>query len=90
MLNQLVIIGRFVESKENKIKVKVKRLSKNEKGEYKEDIFTFKIWANFDLTMLHKEDLIGIKARIETEKGKIILIAEKITFLSRKQEKGEK
>ena len=94
MLNQLVIVGRLVkdptievnEEKEvAEITVAVPRSYKNADGEYETDFISCKLWggiANNVVEYCKKGDLLGVKGHVETIDGSMIVIAEKITFLS--------
>ena len=102
MLNQIVVIGRLVQdpeivelengSKSANIKLAVPRSFKNEKGEYETDFIPVVLWngvAENTKEYCHKGDLIGVKGRIEGQDDKVIVVAEKITFLSSKKEDEE-
>ena len=99
MLNQVILVGRL--SKELKLKetesgekyleftLAVSRHFKNMDGEYEIDFInciSFKSVAENTSNWCKKGDLIGIKGRIQTNKGEMQIIAEKITFLSNKSE----
>ena len=97
MLNQVVLVGRLineVEAKENEYftKIAVSRGYKNENGEYDTDFVSIrlsKIIGDSISNYFKKGDLIGIRGRIESENDNIIIIAEKVTFLSSKKDKEE-
>lgn len=94
MHNMAMIIGRLVEEpteqeKGLEIKLKVIRDYKNEKGEYESDIFPVMVFghiAEMTKEYIKPGNYIGIKGRLETKGDKIEIIAEKVTFLSDKQE----
>ena len=93
MLNQLVCVGRIVEINEETIKIAVTRNYKNENREYETDFISCKIFKNIAKNVnefCEKGDLVGIKGRLETFDSKLIVIAEKVTFLSSKTESDEK
>lgn len=98
MLNQSIIVGRIVndikkinkEDKKIKITLAVPRSYKNSEGEYDIDFIPCILWnsiAQNTLEYCKKGDIIGIKGRIQKlEKDKeMTLIAEKVTFLSTKE-----
>ena len=86
MLNQLILVGRIKEIKEDKnIVLAVSRSYKNEDGAYKTDLMP--IVLSDELFENAKEfcqvnDIIGVKGRLETKDNNIIIIATRLTFLS--------
>ena len=80
------------------ITIAVSRFFKNENGEYETDFIPIILLNNIaknTAEYCQKGDLIGIKGRVQTEKmiingeekdNKLIIIAEKVTFLSSKKE----
>lgn len=89
MLNQIVIVGKTIKLLENGVKIRVERSYTNANGEYDFDILTVKITGNLmESVKSYYEDnmLLGVKGRLENEKGKITIFAEKITFLSSRKE----
>lgn len=99
MLNQLVLVGRLVDKpivketedgrKVSYIKIAVPRNYKNADGEFDTDIIPITLWngiAENTENYCNKGDLIGVKGRVEENEENIILVAEKITFLSSKKE----
>lgn len=101
MLNQVVIIGRLVktpeiiekeERKVSDVTLAVPRNYKNDEGEYENDLIPVTLFdkvAENTLEYCKKGDLIGVKGRIENRDEKIIVIAERITFLSSKAKEEE-
>ena len=98
MLNQTVLVGRLVEEptikelengkKVSEITLAVQRSYKNSEGEYEKDLIPVVLWAGIaenTIEYVHKEDLLGIKARLQVRENKIELVAEKVTFLSSKK-----
>lgn len=85
MLNQFVLIGRLKNITENKIELKVKKVYKDENEEYKEYILKINISNIFQNLKdnIEIDCIIGVKGRIEENNE---LVAEKITFLSGKNE----
>ena len=97
MLNQLVCVGRLVGCPEEKegevvIKISVGRPYKNEDGDYDSDIIPI-ILRNHLIEAVkdyvEEGDLIGVKARVEADGDKILIIADKLTFLSSKKDVEE-
>lgn len=93
MLNQLVLVGRLKEIKEEEkginITLVVPRSYKNEEGIYEEDYIPVRLFgnvANNTKEWCNKGDLIGIKGRIQAKDNDIEIVAEKLTFLSNKKE----
>ena len=95
MLNQIVLVGRLAEepTRENEeravIVLSVPRSYKNEDGGYETDFITislFKGIATNTMEYCKKGDVIGVKGRVQSNEGKIEIVAEKITFLSSKKE----
>lgn len=85
MLNQIILVGKLKERKENSFLLEVQRAYKNAEGEYDTDIISINLMPHFmDNRIIQEElkrnDTIGIKGHVE-EGNKII--AEKITFLSK-------
>ena len=103
MLNQSVIVGRLVEDPEVKelengkkvanITLAVPRSYKNEDGEYDTDFLNCTLWSGIaenTAEYCKKGDLVGIKGRLQKlEDEEMVLIAEKVTFLSNKKEVKE-
>lgn len=98
MINSLMLIGRMtkdVETKEKdgkeyaEIVIAVNRSFKNADGIYETDFIPVILWngiANNVKKYCRKGDLMGIKGRIETREDKIVVIAEKVSFLSSNKE----
>jgi single-strand DNA-binding protein len=98
MLNQTVLVGRIVEiptiennkeTRSTKIKLAIPRSYKNAEGEYDTDFITCLVWggiADNVTEYCRKGDLIGVKGRLEQQDSNVVVVAEKITFLSSKKE----
>lgn len=95
-MNFFTIVGRLKndiiqEEKYYKMNIVVKRQFKDENDEYKTD----ELEVRFNDGLATAKDyctegcICGIKGRLQNEDGKIVLIAEKISFLSSNQDKGE-
>jgi len=101
MLNQIVLVGRITktpEMMENQdgskfaiINLAVPRTFKNENGEYETDFINCTLWtgiAENTCKYCKKGDVVGIKGRIQNlnNTAQLQLIAEKVSFLSSKEE----
>jgi single-strand DNA-binding protein len=105
MINQVMLVGRLVDElqieevngkKRAIITLAVSRNYKNEEGAYDTDFVDCILWqgiAENTAEYCHKGDLMGIKGRIETVEQDNIrtiqIIADKVTFLSSRQEKSD-
>lgn len=90
MLNQLVLVGKIEEiiTKENVVKVRVEKYYKEDGLQKEYEIFRINVFGNLINTMKEnckKNDVIGVKGKLEVNNGIIEIIAEKITFLSKKE-----
>lgn len=96
MLNQCVIVGRIttdleeITNEDKKITIAVPRNYKNEAGIYEDDFIDCTLSdgiAQKAIQYYKKGDLVGIKGRLQKSEDKeMILIAEKLTFLSNTKE----
>lgn len=99
MLNQTVLVGRLVKDPEvtetengkkvSNITLAIPRSYKNKDGEYDTDFIRCILWngiAENTAEYCKKGDLIGVKGRIGSNEEKMEVVAEKITFLSSKNE----
>lgn len=98
MLNQVVLVGRLasdIELKENggkktaTITVACPRSYKNADGEYDTDFISCILWdavAGNTAEYCKKGDILGVKGRLQSNDGKLNVVAEKITFLSSRKE----
>ena len=94
MLNQTVLVGRLVKEVEVKevddrkvayLTLAVQRSYKNEEGVYETDFVPCTLWnaiAENVAEYCRKGDLVGVKGRLQTENNGLVLVAEKVTFLS--------
>lgn len=99
MLNQVVLVGRLTDNviynEENEITnvtIIVPRNYKNGNGEYDNDIITCQIngsIAKNTAEYCKKNDIIGIRGRIETVDNTMVIKVEKLTFLSNKKQESE-
>ena len=95
MLNQFIIVGRIVkdlEKESNVITIAIPRHYKNENGEYESDFVDVAIDGTLAKTTIEyckKGDIIGVKGNIKSEISndirKMLLVAERVTFLSSKK-----
>lgn len=96
MLNQFIIVGRIVkdlEKESNVITIAIPRHYKNEDGEYDIDFVDVAIDGTLVKTTIEyckkKGDIIGVKGNIKSEISnyirKMLLVAERVTFLSSKK-----
>lgn len=95
MLNQFIIVGRIVkdlEKESNVITIAIPRHYKNEDGEYETDFVDVAIdgtLAKKTIEYCKKGDIIGVKGSIISDISndirKMILVAERVTFLSSKK-----
>lgn len=96
MINQVMLVGRIandINEEDNIITVAITRSFKNENGEYETDFIDVEIRGTIAKTTTEyckKGDIIGVKGSIRSEitdnEKKMILVAERITFLSSKKE----
>ena len=94
MLNQTVLVGRLVKEVEVKevddrkvayLTLAVQRSYKNEEGVYETDFVPCTLWngiAENVAEYCRKGDMVGVKGRLQTENNGLVLVAEKVTFLS--------
>ena len=86
MMNTLMLIGRVVkELQDDKIVIATNRTTKNENGEYETDFFPITLWQGIKEQVKEyckKGCLVGIRGKLQTKDGEILIIAEKMTFLS--------
>ena len=96
MINQVMLVGRIandINEEDNNITVAITRSFKNENGEYETDFIDVEIRGTIAKTTTEyckKGDIIGVKGSIRSELidnvKKMILVADRITFLSSKKE----
>ena len=99
MLNNIILVGRLtskpnmIETLDNdkycEITLAVQRNFKDSNNNYIVDFIPCVLWnsiATNSLKHLKEHDIIGVKGRLQSNEDKsIVVIAEKITFLSSKQ-----
>ena len=99
MLNQVVLVGRLVKNvkvykadsgkKVTTVTLAIPRSYKNSEGVYETDFVDCVLWtgiAENTTEYCKKGDIIGIRGRAQSEDGKIVIIADKVTFLSSKKD----
>lgn len=99
MLNNLTIVGRLVSDPEINeteegykttiIKLAVPRSFKNVEGIYETDFIPVRLFkgiAENTVEYCRKGDLVGVKGRLQSNNNKLEVIAEKVTFLSKKED----
>ena len=92
MVNSVMLVGRLIENVNEGDKgfaISVPRSFKNENGEYENDIIPVKVWEGITNNLANwcvKGDLIGLRGRLEVQDEKVVVLAEKVTFLSSKKE----
>ena len=98
MLNQIILVGRVQDIKQEQKKVvatlAIPQSFKNINGEYEVNIIDVSIYGTIAETTqeyVKKGDLIGVKGRLQRlEKDKTLeVIAERVTFLSTRKEDEE-
>lgn len=101
MLNQTILVGRIAKEVEVKevdnrkvayVTLAVQRSYKNEEGVYETDFVPCTLWngiAENVAEYCRKGDLVGVKGRIQNENNGLVLVADKVTFLSSKKEDEE-
>ena len=86
-MNTVVLVGRITSFEGNEVTISVTRNYKNEDGIYMSDSIPVRLSANIGEKM--KEfckigDVIGVKGRIEN-RGEVVVMAERTTFVSPKK-----
>ena len=92
MHNMVYLIGRLstdIKENDSSIKLALTRQYKNENGEYETDFVDVKLFGAMlentiktQLSILKKGDLIGVKGRLQVENNQLIVIADKLSFLT--------
>ena len=92
MMNQVIIVGRIVKiesAEKTVVTIACTRPFKNTNGEYETDFLPIVLWGGVSETAVEyckQGDIIGIRGRAQSEDGKIVIIADKVTFLSSKKD----
>lgn len=93
MLNQVVLVGRLTKDPVGEpnrpcreINLAIPRSYKNSDGEYETDFIDCELWNNTigqsASEYCRKGDIVGVKGRLESKENRIVVVAEKLTFLS--------
>ena len=89
MVNQVVLVGRVAKITEigndATIRIAVPRNYKNDNGDYDIDFINCQLYnsvAKSTLQYCNTGDMVGIKGKLKNIADKIILYAEKVTFLT--------
>lgn len=101
-MNSSTLVGRIEEINEIKelengekkvtITLAVTRSYQNEEGEYETDFIPCVLWGNTAKTTTEyceKGDVIGIRGRLQMSCRKLVVVAERVTFLSTKERKED-
>lgn len=93
MLNKIILCGRIASDldniENNTIIVAVPRQYKNGEGIYETDMIPVMLFGNaIENTSKYckKGDICGVNGRIELRDNKLVVICEKLSFLSSKKE----
>ena len=92
MVNNFILVGRIAELKDNGMVVTVPRPFKNEEGIYESDTFNAiigEVMYNKINDYCKVGDLVGLKGRLQTLDGNVVLMVEKLTFLSSRNIEGK-
>lgn len=98
MLNQVVLVGRIKEFKENKkgtnIVLTVHQSFKNSNGEYDNNFIEARLLGTIGESTKEyckANDIIGVKGRLQKleSDSELVIVAEKVTFLSSRKEDEE-
>lgn len=88
MHNMVYLIGRLstdIKENDSSIKLAVTRQYKNENGEYETDFIDVKLFGTMlgkTIKYIKKGNLIGVKGRLQVENNQLIVIADKLSFLT--------
>lgn len=84
MLNNLVLVGKIIEVKNDMFYLEVQRSYRNYVGIYDADVFVCNIWSGIKDSLSNsciKDDIIAIKGRLENKDNRIMIIVERVAFL---------
>lgn len=91
MTNMVCLIGRLstdINEKDSTMTLAVQSNIKNEEGVYDTyfiDVLLYGQMLKNTLEYVKKGDLVGVKGRLKTENDELIVVADKISFLSSKK-----
>lgn len=83
MLNQIVLVGRISEIKEEDDKVNLKLNVKTK--DFQDELFDVTLTGNIGKNVIQNcpdDSIVGVKGRMTHEDGNMIILAEKVTFLA--------
>lgn len=93
MLNKIILCGRIVSDldniENNTITLAVPRQYKNEEGIYETDMIPVLLFGNIveqTIKYCKKNDICGVNGRVELRDNKLVVICEKLSFLTSKKE----
>lgn len=95
MHNMVYLIGRLstdIKENDSTINLAVTRQYKNENGEYETDFVNVKLYGAMlenTIKYIKKGDLIGVKGRLQVEENKLIVVADKLSFLTSNKKEEE-
>lgn len=92
MTNVVVLVGRIAKLKEEKgtiLTIAINRSFKNKEGIYETDFIDCHLFDNVAESTKYyckNGDMIGIKGRLQVNDKKMILVADRVTFLASKKD----
>lgn len=92
MTNTVVLVGRIAKLKEEKgtiLTIAVNRSFKNKEGIYETDFIDCHLFDNVAESTKYyckNGDIIGIKGRLQKDNEKMIVVADRLTFLTTKKD----
>ena len=95
MHNMVYLIGRLstdIKETDSSINLAITRQYKNENGEYETDFVDVKLFGAMlenTIKYIKKGDLIGVKGRLQVENNQLIVIADKLSFLTSNKKEEE-
>ncbi len=95
MHNMVYLIGRLsndIKQEDSIMTLAVTRAFKNLEGIYETDFIPVKLYGQMlknTIEYIKKGDLIGVKGRLQEENGQLIVIADKISFLTSNRKEEE-
>ena len=86
-MNTVVLVGRIISFEGDEVTISVTRNYKNEDGIYMSD--SIPVWLSANIGEKMQDfckigDVIGIKGRLEN-RGEVVAMAEKVSFISAKK-----
>ena len=95
MHNMVYLIGRLstdIKEEDSKLNLAVTRTFKNEEGIYETDFVDVKLFGTMlenTIKYIKKGDLIGVKGRLQVENNQLMVIADKLSFLTSNKKEEE-